>query len=27
MVSFVDGSSEADALLPFAHAALDAVRS
>jgi hypothetical protein len=27
MVSFVDGSSEADALLPVAHAALDAVRS
>ncbi|MEP6812109.1 MAG: hypothetical protein ABI990_03880 [Actinomycetota bacterium] len=27
MVSFVDGSSEADALLPVAHAALSAVRS
>jgi hypothetical protein len=26
MVSFVDGSSEADALLPVAHAALAAVR-
>ena len=27
MVSFVDGSSEAEALLPVAHAALAAVRS
>jgi len=27
MVSFADGSSEADALLPVAHAALAAVRS